>query len=98
MNVIAKRTLRAFWEVHPRAETPLRTWHVLVSRADWSSPVDVKSQFGRLVDFVADNRIIFDIGGNKFRLIVHVDYAAKRVLVKSIGTYADYDKIDPETV
>jgi len=54
--------------------------------------------FGSTVDFVGDNRIIFDIGGNKYRLIVHVAYSYKRVLVKFIGTHADYDKIDPETV
>jgi mRNA interferase HigB len=98
MNVIAKRTLREFWERHPRAAIPLRTWHVLVSRAVWNSPSDVKGQFGRSVDFVADNRIIFDIGGNKFRLVVHVDYAMRRVLVKFVGTHAEYDKIDPGTV
>ena len=54
--------------------------------------------FGTTVDFVADNRIVFDIGGNNYRLVVHVAYAYKRVLVKFIGTHAQYDKIDPETV
>jgi mRNA interferase HigB len=58
----------------------------------------VKAEFGASVDFVGDNRLIFDIGGNKYRLIVHVAYAYKRVLVKFVGTHADYDRIDPEAV
>lgn len=54
--------------------------------------------FGGNVDFVGDNRVIFDIGGNKYRLIVHVAYAYGRVLVKFVGTHADYDAIDAECV
>jgi mRNA interferase HigB len=54
--------------------------------------------FGTAVDFVGDNRLIFDIGGNKFRLIVHVAYSYRRVLVKFVGTHAEYAKIDPENV
>ena len=54
--------------------------------------------FGASVDFVADNRLIFDIGGNKFRLVVHVAYRFKRVLIKFVGTHKAYDRIDPETV
>ncbi|ESR24787.1 hypothetical protein N177_2110 [Lutibaculum baratangense AMV1] len=50
--------------------------------------------FGTTVDFVADNRVVFDIGGNKYRLVVHVSYEFKRVLIKFIGTHRDYDRID----
>ena len=98
VQIIAKRTLRVFWEDHPASETPLRVWHTLVEQAEWTGPADVKTQFGTTVDFVGDNRVIFDIGGNKYRLIVHVAYAYRRVLVKFIGTHKEYDKIDPETV
>ena len=98
MQIIALRALRLFWEDHPQAEIPLRTWYGLVSNAVWDGPADVKQQFGASVDFVADNRVIFDIGGNKFRLVVHVAYRFKRVLVKFVGTHADYDKIDTETI
>jgi len=98
MQVIAPRMLRLFWEGnHPQAEKPLRAWHALVPKAEWSGPADVKEQFGASVDFVADNRLIFDIGGNKYRLIVHAAYRYKRVLVKFVGTHAEYDKIDPVT-
>ena len=68
------------------------------SQAVWRTPQDIKNDFGSNVDFVGDNRAIFDIGGNKFRLIVHVSYIYKRVLVKFVGTHRDYDRIDPETV
>ncbi len=98
MQVIALRTLRLFWEdSQPQAEKPLRAWYALVWKAEWTGPPDVKEQFGASVDFVADNRMIFDIGGNKYRLIVHAAYRYKRVLVKFVGTHAEYDKIDPVT-
>jgi mRNA interferase HigB len=98
VQIIAKRTLRLFWERYNQAETPLRAWYAIVDRADWGGPADVKTMFGTTVDFIGDNRLVFDIGGNKYRLVVHVAYAYKRVLVKFIGTHAQYDKIDPETV
>jgi mRNA interferase HigB len=98
MQIIAKRVLREFWEKHNQAQTPLSVWYALVSKADWNGPADVKTMFGPTVDFVSDNRLIFDIGGNKYRLVVHVAYAFKRVLIKFVGTHSDYDKIDPETV
>ncbi|CCT60369.1 type II toxin-antitoxin system HigB family toxin [Acetobacter pasteurianus] len=97
MQVIALKTLRAFWEKHPQAEAPLRAWHGLVSKAEWAGPADIR-EMARSADFVADNRVIFNIGGNKYRLIVRVSYEYKRVLIKFIGTHREYDKINPETV
>jgi len=98
MQVIAKRTLQRFWGKHAQAQGPLKVWYALVSRAAWAGPQDVKRQFGGTVDFIADNRIIFDIGGNKYRLVAHVSYEYKRVLIKFVGTHGDYDRIDPEKV
>jgi len=98
MQVIARRTLRQFWERHPQAGGPLRVWFALVAKARWRTPADVKKQFGTSVDFVGDNRLIFDLGGNKYRLIAHVSYRFGRVLVKFVGTHKEYDKVDPETV
>jgi len=97
MQVIAKRTLKLFWETHPQAEAPLRTWFVLASQATWTGPADIRRAFGS-ADFVGDNRVIFDIGGNKYRLVVHVSYRFQRVLIKFVGTHAEYDRIDPEAV
>lgn len=98
MQIIALRTLRQFWERHPQAESPIRIWYGITSKAEWASTTDIKTQFGALVDFVGDNRVIFDLSGNKYRLIVHVSYSYKRVLVKFIGTHAEYDKINAENV
>ncbi len=98
MRIIARRTLKAFWSVHNQAEAPLTAWYVAVSRADWRSPADVKVMFGTSVDFLGDNRVVFDIAGNKYRLVVHVAYPFRTVLVKFVGTHAEYDRIDAETV
>jgi mRNA interferase HigB len=98
MQIIARRTLAEFWQRYPQAETPLKVWFAIVSRARWTGPADVKRLFGTNVDFVADNRMIFDLGGNKFRLVARVSYEFERVLVKFVGTHKEYDRIDPETV
>ena len=98
MQVIAKRTLKMFWSLHADAENPLRTWHSIAEQATWASPQDIKDAFGAAVDFVGDNRAIFDIGGNKYRLIVRISYLYKRILIKFIGTHAEYDKVNAETV
>ena len=98
MQVIARRTLKEFWARHSHTAGPIRSWFAITAKAQWASPAEIKRQFGATVDFVGDNRVIFDLGGNKFRLIVHVSFAFGRVLVKFIGTHAEYDRIDPETV
>lgn len=99
MQIIARRTLREFWEQYPQAETPLRTWYKIVSEATWKTPAEIKAALGTNVDFVGDSRVIFDIGGNKYRLVVRVAYDPfYRVLIKFVGTHEEYDEIDPETV
>jgi mRNA interferase HigB len=98
MQVIARRTLKQFWQRHPQAEKPIRLWFAATRSMRWRGPADVKRQFGTTVDFVHDDRVIFDLGGNKYRLVVHVSYRLGRVLVKFIGTHAEYDRINPETV
>lgn len=97
VQIIAKRTLRQFWEKHPQAETPLKLWFATVSKATWKRPADVRAQFNS-VDFVADNRVIFDVAGNKYRVVARVSYPFGRVLIKFVGTHAEYDKINPEAV
>lgn len=97
MQIIAKSTLRKFWEIHPQAETPLKTSYAIVGKAARSGPADVKKMFGANVDFVSDNRIIFDFSGDKYRLIVHIAHPCQRVLVKFVGTHTNYHII-PETV
>ena len=97
MQIVARKALKDFWTRHDRAEAPLTAWYLEVSKAQWTSPQDIKAMF-RSADFVGDNRVIFDIGGNKYRLVVHVAYKYHRVLIKFVGTHSEYDRIDPETV
>lgn len=98
MRIISKATLRAFWQRHPPAAGPLQSWYALVAASEWRRPADVRNMFGTTVDFVAGNRLVFNIGGNKYRLIVHVSYPYGRVLIKFIGTHAEYDRIDAGSV
>jgi mRNA interferase HigB len=98
VKVIAKRTLREFWLRHPAAETPLKLWYARTVRARWIRPSELRAQFGAAVDFVAGNRAIFDIGGNKYRLVVKIDYVVGLVLVRFVGTHAAYDRIDAKTI
>ncbi len=96
MHVISRKRLRDFWEIHPQAEGPLRAWFRAASTADWASSHDVRTQFGS-ADFVGD-RVVFDIGGNKYRLVVHIAYRFKRLLIRFVGTHEDYDSIDVKSV
>jgi mRNA interferase HigB len=98
MQVIARRILKEFWARHPQAEGPIRAWLTIAARARWTDPNQIKRQFGTTVDFVGDNRVIFDLAGNKYRLIVHLSFTFRRLLMKFIGTHAEYDRIDPEKV
>lgn len=99
MRVIAVSTLRNFWRRPGRgdAEQPLRTWVAIVKAADWSKPTDIKTMF-RSADILPNDRAIFDIGGNKYRLVVAVHYRGKRIYVRFIGTHKEYDSIDAKTV
>lgn len=98
MQVLSLRALREFWERHPQAEATLTAWYKIVSSASWKTPHDIKATFGA-ADFVGDNRVIFNIGGNKFRLVARVAYDPYyRVMIKFVGTHEEYDQIDPETV
>jgi mRNA interferase HigB len=97
MQIIAKRRLQEFWAGHPRSEPALRVWIAQASKAEWTEPKDVEAMFSKGLDFIRDDRIIFDIG-NEFRLIVHVAYAYRRVLIKFIGTHAELDRINSEIV
>ena len=98
MRVIAKRTLMRFWESgHGDAEQPLKSWHALVKSASWSHPKEIKAKFST-ASFLANNRVVFNIIGNKYRLVVKVDYDFQAIFIRFIGSHADYDKIDASTI
>lgn len=99
MRVIAKRTLREFWEEPDcaDAEQLLKAWFSEARSADWKKPQDIKEQY-RQASFLQDNRVVFNIAGNKYRLIVKINYPFGIVYVRFIGTHKQYDAIDAETV
>jgi mRNA interferase HigB len=95
MRIITVGRLRDFWRRPGRgdAEQPLRAWVHVVRAAEWSKPTDVKEMF-RSADIVPNGRVVFNIGGNKYRLVVAVHYRGQRVYVRFIGTHKEYDQID----
>jgi mRNA interferase HigB len=97
VRVIAKRTLRDFWKRHPKAKGPLEAWHQEVARADWVTPSAVKFQF-RSASVLADSRVVFNIAGNRYRLVVKINYPYRVVYVRFIGTHAEYDSVDATTI
>jgi mRNA interferase HigB len=99
LRIIAESALREFWSRPGRsdAEQPLRTWVSVAKAADWSRPAEIKATF-RSADILANDRVVFNIGGNKYRLVVAVHYRGGRVFIRFIGTHAEYDKIDAKNV
>jgi mRNA interferase HigB len=96
MRVIAVSTLRAFWETHPDAEQPLKAWHEEASNADWTQPADIKAQF-RSASVLRNRRVVFNIKGNDYRLVVAIAFRLQVVYVKFVGTHAEYDRIDAQS-
>ncbi len=99
MRVIAKSTLKKFWEQpqHADARGPLESWHDEAAHAAWRSPHDIKQRY-RNASICGNNRVVFNIAGNKYRLVVEVQYQARIAWVKFVGTHAQYDRIKVETV
>lgn len=100
MRIIAKRTLRQFWESSPEfgdSKGQLEAWHSEVAKADWRTPQDVKAQF-RCASIIRGSRVVFNIKGNDYRLVVKINYPYRIVYVRFVGTHKQYDKIDVEHV
>jgi mRNA interferase HigB len=97
VHIIARKTLKDFWEGHPDAEQPLRAWFSEAEHALWGHPKDIKERYSA-ASVLTNNRVVFNIKGNKYRLVVHVRYDIGRVYVRFVGTHAEYDKIDAATI
>lgn len=97
MRVISRKTLRDFWVRHPHARQPLQAWYDDVRHASWKSPSDIKDVY-RNASFLANNRVVFNIKGNSYRLVVVVQYGHGILYVRFVGTHRDYDKIDALTI
>ena len=97
MRIISRKALRDCWAKHADAEQPLRAWYDDVKRARWRGPSDIKSTY-RNASFVANNRVVFNVKGNDYRVVVALNYPAGIVYVRFVGTHAQYDRIDAATI
>jgi mRNA interferase HigB len=97
MRIIAKSTLRTFWEKHPDAEQPLKLWYFGAIRSEWNSFQDIKKQFGS-ASIVGNDRVVFNMKGNDYRLIVLVLFRKNKGFIRFVGTHKEYDKIDAKNI
>jgi mRNA interferase HigB len=97
VRIIARRALREFWERHPDAEQLLRAWYHDARNADWRSPADIKRVYAN-ASIIAGNRVVFNIKGNMYRLVVAMNYPYQICYVRFVGSHQEYDRIDVASV
>ena len=97
MRIIAKKILRDFWDRHPDSEQQLKSWYQETSKAKWKGPDDIKKAYPN-ASILQDNRIVFNIKGNHYRLIVRINYHYQMVWIRFIGTHAQYDRVDANKI
>lgn len=97
MRIVAIKTLRQFWARQRDAEEPLKAWYAEASSAQWRTPRDILARY-RSADILPDNRVVFNIKGNQYRLVVKIHYNTGIVYIRFIGTHNDYDRINAETI
>jgi mRNA interferase HigB len=97
MRVISKKKLIEFYDKYPDSKTQLEAWHKEAQKSIWEKPQDIKNLY-KTASFLAGNRVVFNIAGNKYRLIVKIEYKLKIVFIKFIGTHYEYDKIEAEKI
>ncbi len=97
LRVIAKKFLRDFWATHPDSENQLKAWYQEASKAEWKSPNKIKIEYPS-ARLLADNRVVFNIKGNHYRLIVKINYDYQMIWIRFIGTHTEYDKINAKTI
>jgi len=97
MRIISKKTLKDYWEKEPSTKAALEAWHAEAKNAEWSSPADVKARYGN-ASILKDGRVVFNICGNKHRLVVWINYDFFTIYVRFVGTHKQYDEIDAQTI
>lgn len=97
MRVVKQKTLKKFWGNHTDAKGALQTWYRTVKKEQWTCFADIKKMFGS-ADVLPGNRVVFDIKGNTYRIVVKIHYNTKIVYIRFIGTHAEYDNINAETI
>ncbi|HWQ91293.1 MAG TPA: type II toxin-antitoxin system HigB family toxin [Clostridia bacterium] len=97
MRVIARKTLRDYWQKEPRTEQELKAWFAEAEAGDWHNPADVKAKYGN-ASILRDGRVVFNICGNNYRLVVWINYEFRTIYLRFIGTHEEYDQIDAQTI
>ena len=96
-RILAKSTLKEYWEAHPDTEQYLKTWYDTAMNADWKTPADVKQTYAN-ASILKNSRIVFNVKGNSYRLIAKFNFEKQWIFIRFIGTHSEYDKIDAETI
>ena len=97
-RIISKKTLREFWELRfSDSQGALESWHAEAKAANWQNPAEIKEKF-RSASILKDSRVVFNICGNKYRLIVKINFPASIVYIRFVGTHKEYDAIDAGTI
>lgn len=97
MRIVALSTLRNFWEHNPQAKEPLQGWYFEAARARWRTPADIRRQYPK-ASFIGNNRVVFNIRGNDYRVVVAVAYKMGALFIKFVGTHQEYDQVNVATV
>ena len=97
MRVLSRKILREFWEKHPDVRQALQAWYTDVKHANWERPSDIKSIY-QTASFISSNRVVFNIKGNKYRVIMVIEYHFGAVYIRFVGTHQEYDRINAETI
>jgi mRNA interferase HigB len=97
MHVISVKTLRLYWEQHAVAEEVLKNWYHFVNKVSWSGPADIKRDFPS-ASILPGDRVVFNIKGNQYRLVVRINYSSQIVYIRFVGTHAEYNRIDATQV
>jgi len=97
MVIILKRTLQEFAKKHPEAASPINNWYHIANTADWAMLADIKQVFNN-VDYVGNDRYVFNIKGNDYRLVCMIFFDKRTIFIRFIGTHKEYDKIDCSTI
>ena len=97
MRIISQKTLVDYWKQNPAAKAELEVWYAEAEEADWTKPVDVKAKYGN-ASILKEGRVVFNICGNNYRLVVRINYDYRIIYVRFVGSHKEYDKIDVRTV
>jgi len=97
LRVIAKKILREFWDKHNDCEQQLKSWYQEASSAEWKNSNEIKLEY-QTASIIGDNRVVFNIKGNTYRLIIKLNFDYQMIWIRFIGTHAEYDKINAKTI